>query len=76
MMPALHNGRMILIPVEVRYARAAAGAAQHVLHLVLVDPRLSDIRWVGDVSGVDSPTYSSSFIAQMASRVADLFVAR
>ena len=76
LMLALHDGRLILIPVELRFERTAAGAAHPVLHLVLVDPRLSDIRWSGDVSGVDSPTFSNSFAAQMASRVADLFVTK
>lgn len=76
LMLALHDGRLILIPVELQFERTASGSAHPVLHLVLVDPRLSDIRWVGDVAGVDLPTFSSSFTAQMASRVADLFVAK
>ena len=59
LMLALHDGRLILIPVELRFERTPAGAAHPVLHLVLVDPRLSDIRWVGDVAGVDSPTFSN-----------------
>jgi hypothetical protein len=76
MMLALHDGRLILIPVELRFDRTAGGAAHPVLHLVLVDPRLSDIRWHGEVTGADSQTFSNSFAAEMAARVADLFVAK
>jgi hypothetical protein len=76
MMLALHDGRLILIPVELRFERTATGAAHPVLHLVLVDPRLSDIRWVGDVAGVDAPAFSNTLTAQIAARVADLFVAK
>jgi hypothetical protein len=76
MMLALHDGRLILIPVELRFERTVTGAAHPVLHIVLVDPRLSDIRWVGDVTGVDAPVFASAFTAQLATRVADLFVAK
>ena len=75
-MLALHDGRLILIPVELRFERTAVGAAHPVLQLVLVDPRLSDIRWHGEVTGTDSRMFSSSLTADMAACVADLFVAR
>jgi hypothetical protein len=76
MMLALHEGRLVLIPVELRFERTATGAAHPVLHLVLVDPRLSDIRWFGDVAGDDLPTYSTAFAASIAAGIANLFVAK
>ncbi len=76
LMLALHDGRLILIPVELRFERSVSGAAHPVLHLVLVDPRLSDVRWLGDVTGAESRAFSKSFTAEMAARVADLFVAK
>jgi hypothetical protein len=75
-MLALHEGRLVLIPVELRFERNPAGVAHPVLHLVLVDPRLSDIRWSGDVTGSDLPAFSTAYAASLAARVADLFVAK
>lgn len=75
-MLALHDGRLILIPVELRFERTATGVAHPALRLVLVDPRLSEIKWFGDVAGLDSPTFSNAFTAQIAGRIADLFVAK
>ena len=75
-MLALHEGRLVLIPVELRFERTPAGLAHPVLHLVMVDPRLSEIRWVGDVSGDDLPSYSAAYSGPLAARVAGLFVAK
>jgi hypothetical protein len=75
-MIALHEGRLVLIPIELRFDRTPSGAARPVLHLVMVDPRLSDVRWIGDVVGADVPTFSNAFTASLAANLADLFVAR
>lgn len=75
-MLALHDGRLVLIPIELRFDRTPAGAARPVLHLVMVDPRLSDVRWVADVAGADLSSFSPSFTAALAANLADLFVAR
>jgi len=75
-MLALHEGRLVLIPVELRFERAPSGMARAVLHLVLVDPRRSDVTWFGDVVGAELQAFTPNFIAPLASRVADLFVPR
>jgi hypothetical protein len=75
-MLALHEGRLILIPVELRFEKPATGMARAVLHLVLVDPRRSDVTWFGDVTGAELASFTPNFIAPLASRVADLFVDR
>ena len=75
-MLALHDGRLVLIPVELRFDRTAAGVAHPVLRLVMVDPRLSTVQWIGDVVGDDSATFSSVFTARIAEHLADLFIAK
>jgi len=75
-MLALHEGRLVLIPVELRFERTAAGTVHPVLRLVLVDPRLSDVRWTGEVVGADSPTFSADFAAVIAGNLASLFAAK
>jgi hypothetical protein len=75
-MIALHEGRLVLIPVELRFDKIPTGGARPVLRLVMVDPRLSDVRWIGDVVGADLPTFSTAFTASLAASLADLFAAR
>jgi hypothetical protein len=75
-MLALHDGRLILLPVELHFDRTAIGAAHPALRLVLVDPRLSEIKWFGEVAGLDTSTFSTTFTTQIAARIADLFVAK
>jgi hypothetical protein len=75
-MIALHEGRLVLLPIEVRIESSSAGHSRPVLQLLLVDPRASVIRWFGDVPGVESATVGADFAAPLASRVADLFVAK
>jgi hypothetical protein len=75
-MLALHEGRLVLIPVELRFDRSPTGMARAVLRLVLVDPRRSDVTWFGDVVGAELQSFTPNFIGPLASRVADLFVPR
>jgi hypothetical protein len=75
-MLALQDGRLILIPVELRFEKQPTGMARAVLHLVLVDPRRSDVSWFGDVAGADLQAFTPNFIALLASRAADLFAER
>lgn len=73
-MIALHeDARMVLLPVEVRLERVGA-AARGVLKAVLLDPRLAQAAWVGDIRGDPAPTAAAA-IANVAARVADLFAA-
>jgi hypothetical protein len=76
-MIALHNGRMVLIPVDLAIEpEAGATGGRGVLRLVLVDPRLSVIQWYQDIRGDTAPTYGPAVTASIASRIANLFAAQ
>jgi hypothetical protein len=75
-MIALHEGRLVLLPIELRLEPAPGGLSRTVLKLVLVDPRASIVNWSGEVAGVESGTFSGAFAGPLASRVADLFVGK
>lgn len=75
-MIALHDARLVLVPVDLTIERTAAGPARPTLHLVLVDPRSSVVRWIGQVTGNDSPAFTSDIPALIATRLADLFASR
>lgn len=72
-MIALQDARLVLIPVELRFDHVA-GLARPVVRLVLVDPRSSIVRWIGEVQGADSPAFTPDYSAIIAARFADLFV--
>jgi hypothetical protein len=76
-MIALHDARLVMIPVEFRIESAGspAGAGRAVLRLVLVDPRSSDIKWMAEIKGDPAPAYSPAIITSVATRVANLFIA-
>lgn len=72
---ALTEARFGLIPAEIRFEPLPTGGTRAILRLVLVDARLAEIQWAGDVSTeVASPT-SSAIVGGLARRVADLLVA-
>jgi hypothetical protein len=74
-MVALTEARYALIPVELRFEPMPAGATRAILRLVLVDARLAEIQWTGDVSTeVTAPT-TGTIVGPLAKRVADLLVA-
>jgi hypothetical protein len=75
-MIALHDARLVLIPLDLTVERTAAGEGHPVVHLVLVDPRSSVVRWIGQVVGPDSPAFTPGLSAAIASRLADLFAER
>lgn len=65
--------RFVLMPIELRY-EAAGATARGVLKLALLDPRLAQAVWVGDVAGGFASTPAAAH-ASVASRIVDLFVA-
>lgn len=65
--------RFVLLPVELRFEREGA-RMRGVLHVVFLDPRSREARWVGDVKG-DAATASRAALTSVAQRVAELFVA-
>jgi hypothetical protein len=75
-MIALHEGRLVLLPLELRVEQTTPGRERPSLQLVLVDPRSSVIQWFGDVVGPESAAFGADFAAPLASRVADLFVGK
>jgi hypothetical protein len=73
-MIAFQDARLVLIPVELRFERTPVGLGRPMVRLVLVDPRMSVVRWIGEVKGPESSAFSSDFYAMIAARFADLFV--
>lgn len=73
-MIALHDDiRVVLVPVEVRFERVGAGG-RAILRTAVLDARLAQARWVGDVQSdiVSSP---QGALESVAARFADLFLA-
>lgn len=66
------NARYVLLPVEIRFEPAENGTGRAVLFLVLVDARLSQPVWMGEVAGVAESDFSPALAATLAARVADL----
>ena len=73
---AMHDSRMVLLPVELRFERDKSGQGIAILHAVLVDGRVGDIRWVGDAKSDPMPTVSPTLLANLASHFADLITVR
>lgn len=73
---AFHDARLVLVPLDLTIEPVSAGLGRPVVHLVLVDPRSSVVRWIGRLTGPDSPSFNSTIPAFIASRLADLFVPR
>jgi hypothetical protein len=73
---AFHDARLVLLPLDLTFDPVAGGLGRPTVHLVLVDPRSSVVRWIGKLTGPDSPSFNSSISAFIASRLADLFVPR
>lgn len=72
---ALHDDtRVVLVPVDVRFERASGGAGRAILRAALLDARLTEARWVGDVVGDTSSTPTRA-LESVAARLADLFLA-
>ena len=71
------DARFVLVPVELRFERAPAdpAAGRAVLHLALVDTRLAQVRWTGDVASDDASSLSPAVAASLADRVATLAAA-
>jgi hypothetical protein len=75
-MVALHDSRAVLLPVELRFEKERSGQGIAVLHLALLDGRLGEVRWIGDVRSEPSTTLSPALLASLAGHLADLITAR
>ncbi len=71
---ALHGGRYALFPVELRFEKIGEGG-RAVLHVLLLDARLSRIAWGGDIRGDTASTFGRGLIASAANNLADLIAA-
>jgi hypothetical protein len=71
---ALHGARYALFPVELRFEKIG-GAGRAVLHVFLLDARLSRATWGGDVRGDTASTFGRGAIASVANNLADLIAA-
>jgi hypothetical protein len=71
------NARAVLLPVELRFERdTTKGLGVAVLRLALLDGRLGEVRWIGDVRSDPSPTFSrEAIVTSIAAHVADLIAA-
>jgi hypothetical protein len=75
-MIALHDARAVLLPVDLRFERDAAGQGLAVLRVDLIDGRLGEVRWVGDVRSDPAATVSPALLASQAQHFADLITVR
>ena len=70
----LKGQRYALLPVELRLeSRGGTGVA--ILRIVMIDARLAQIRWVGEVASDPMRTLSPALTASVATHFADLVVA-
>lgn len=72
---AVHDARLVLLPVELSFEPAGGGTGRAALRLVLADARTSDVRWVGEVKSDSSRTFDRALPASLATRLADLVAA-
>ncbi|MEP7381957.1 MAG: hypothetical protein ABI910_09740 [Gemmatimonadota bacterium] len=71
------DARYAFIPLEIRFEPILPGTSgRAALRSALVDARLAQLVWVGDVMGDPSPAFGPGVIASLAQRVADLVVSR
>jgi hypothetical protein len=70
------RARAVLLPVELRFEKdAKTGRGLAALRLALLDGRIGEVRWIGDVKGDPSPTFSRELLKSLAARFADLITA-
>jgi len=62
--------RLVLAPVEVRVERAQPSGGRGVLRVVLLDARLSNVRWIGDVESDRMSSFGPALSASIANRLA------
>ena len=68
---ALHSDvRYVLAPVELRLEKAGDGG-RGVLRLVLVDARMSNVRWIGEFSSDTAAAFGPAITASIAAKLAN-----
>jgi hypothetical protein len=74
-MIALQDARAVLVPVELRFEKDKDGLGVAVLRVALLDGRLGDVRWIGDVRSDPASTLSRATLTSLANHFADLITA-
>jgi hypothetical protein len=69
------SARAVLVPVELRFDRTPDGQGVAVLRLALVDGRIGEVRWIGDVRGDPSASFSREILTSLVAHSADLITA-
>lgn len=70
------RARAVLIPVELRFDRLPDGQGVAVLRLALVDGRIGEVRWIGEIHGTPAATFSHGLLSSLVAHTADLITAR
>jgi len=71
----LKGSRYALLPVELRIENRGNGTGVAILRVVMIDSRMAQIRWVGEVVSDPARTLSPALTASVASHFADLVLA-
>jgi hypothetical protein len=69
----LKGSRYALLPVELRF-ESHGGTGVAILRVVMIDARLAQIRWVGEVASDPMRTFSPALATSVATHFADLVV--
>lgn len=71
----LKGQRYALLPVELRFENSSAGMGVAILRVILIDSRMAQIKWVGEVASDPMRTPSPTLTGSVANHFADLVVA-
>ena len=71
----LKGSRYALLPVELRFENRGVGTGVAILRVVMIDSRMAQIRWVGEVVSDPARTLSPALTASVATHFADLVLA-
>ena len=71
----LKGSRYALLPVELRLENRGNGTGVAILRIVMIDSRMAQIRWVGEVVSDPARVFSPALTASVATHFADLVLA-
>jgi hypothetical protein len=74
---ALHDDvRFVLAPVEMRIEPTLTGMGRGVLRVVLLDARLSNVKWIGEIPSEAVSAFGPAISASVAAKLADVIAAQ
>jgi hypothetical protein len=71
----LKGSRYALLPVELRLEKRGSGTGVAILRVVMIDSRMAQIRWVGEIVSDPMTTLSPALTSSVATHFADLVIA-